>query len=360
MRGLLIRLAIAALAVVLGLAALAWFQWTTPTRGDGPDVVVRIPPGASLHAVADTLTAHALLTRPRAFLWGARLSGRDRGIQAGRYALPQGLAPRDLLDRLAAGHTLPVRVTLIDGSGAVDLAAVLAASFAWSPEAFLAAADSLVRASAAKPPLSMPPENLAAYEAILDSERARSGRRFPLCEGYVFPETYHFAEGLGAAQVAAAVFAEGCRRWSDLRDAAPRRPVLDRLHDVLTLASIVEAEATREAEMPKVAAVYLNRLARGMKLEADPTVAHAVDKWGRRILYGDLEVDSPYNTYRRTGLPPGPICNPGPAAVAAVLTPARDFEALYFVADGEGGHVFSRTLAEHQAAVRAYRARLRR
>ncbi len=356
-----LALAVVALAALgLGLAATAWILWSTPGREAGPDgrdTIVRIPPGSSLRAVSDTLAAHGLLRHPRVFRWGARLSGRDRDVQAGRYALPRGLSPRDLLERLAAGRTLPVRVTLVDGEGAVAMADVLAGAFPWSAGDFLAAADSVLRSGASDPPLDLAGAGLEVYDATLAAERARTGRVFPFCEGYLFPETYHFAEGLGAADVAASVIGEGRRRWRELLDGASPRADLGGFHAVLTLASIVEAETPREAEMPQVAAVYLNRIARGRKLEADPTVAHAVDKWGDRILYVDLEVDSPYNTYRRAGLPPGPICSPGPAAVAAVLAPEPGFDALYFVADGLGGHVFSRTLAEHQAAVRAYRAR---
>lgn len=353
------RLALAAVALAalgLGAAASVWIAWTTPSRDVGRDVIVRIPPGASLPAVADTLATHGLLAHRRLFLWGARLGGVDRSVQAGRYALPRGLSPQNLLARLASGHTVPVRVTLVDGAGAGDLAGELAAAFPWSAEVFLAAADSVLRSVTAEPPISMTASELGRYEEILVAERARSGRRFPLCEGYLFPETYHFAEGLGAPEVAAAVIGEGRRRWRELLDAAPRRPALASFHEVLTLASIVEAETPREAEMPRVAAVYLNRLAQDRRLEADPTVAHAVDKWGKRILYADLATESPFNTYRHDGLPPGPICNPGAAAVAAVLMPAPDFDALFFVADGRGGHVFSRTLEEHEAAVRAYRA----
>jgi UPF0755 protein len=126
-------------------------------------------------------------------------------------------------------------------------------------------------------------------------------------------------------------------------------------HQVLTLASIVEAEARVGDERPRIAAVYHNRIARGMRLEADPTVAYAMGGYRGRLYYKDLAIDSPYNTYRRAGLPPGPICSPGAASIRAALHPTPDERALYFVAGGDGRHVFSETLHDHNRAVQAAR-----
>jgi UPF0755 protein len=123
-------------------------------------------------------------------------------------------------------------------------------------------------------------------------------------------------------------------------------------HDVLTLASIVEAETRLAEELPLVSAVYHNRLEKGMRLEADPTVAYAMGGYKGRMYFKHLEIDSPYNTYKYGGLPPGPICSPGEAAIDAALYPDSTFEALYFVAKGNGGHIFSLTLKDHLAAVR--------
>ncbi len=348
-------LAVAAAVALLVAAATAWHLWTAPAADPGREVVVRVPRGATLNAVADTLASHGLLGRRGVFVWGARLAGRDRALRAGRYALPSGLSPRDLLARLVAGHTVPVRVTILEGGTAAAIADSLAAAFPWRGAEFLAAADSLV--ARALPRAGLDGAARERYAAILRRESARAGRVFPLCEGYLFPETYHFAEGVDAAHVAATVLALGDAHWRELLAASPLPAdgALAGLHEALTLASIVEAETPRPDEMPRVAAVYLNRLARGIPLEADPTVAHALDKRGERILYADLESDSDFNTYRRRGLPPGPIGSPGAAALRAVLAPEPGFDAFFFVADGRGGHVFSRTLEEHQDAVRRYR-----
>jgi UPF0755 protein len=124
---------------------------------------------------------------------------------------------------------------------------------------------------------------------------------------------------------------------------------------VVTLASIVEREASLDDERARIAGVFLNRLDRGMRLEADPTVAYAMGGYRGRLLYRDLEIESPYNTYRNRGLPPGPICSPGDASIRAALYPDADTDALYFVARGDGSHVFSRTLGEHEKAVREAR-----
>jgi UPF0755 protein len=142
--------------------------------------------------------------------------------------------------------------------------------------------------------------------------------------------------------------------WSEDFDRRARDVGMSR-HQILTLASIVEAEARVPDERATIAAVYHNRLKKGMRLEADPTVAYAMGGFRGRLYYKDLEIDSPYNTYRRTGLPPGPICNPGAESIRAALYPAGGVDALYFVARGDGRHVFSTTLRDHNAAVREAR-----
>jgi UPF0755 protein len=340
------RIVGAGAGVLFGLALLCWWLWTGGSPGSGV-VEFRVGTGETVAQVADSLVAHGLLRSPRVFVLGARLTGRDRDVRAGLYVLPLGTSPRDLLARLTRGAMLPVRFTIAEGSEAVAAAAVVAAQFRWDAAEFLAAADAIV--------VGLLGADAAAYERILAAERARGGRPFPLCEGYLFPETYLVDEGTSARDVATLVIVEGLAAWADELAASPRG-VLGR-HGVLTLASIVEAETPLAAEMPLVAAVYLNRLDGGRRLEADPTIAHAQGKRGRRILYSDLEADSAFNTYRRAGLPPGPIGSPGLAAIRAVLAPEPDFPAFFFVADGKGGHVFSETLAEHERAVEAYRRR---
>ncbi|HOX25039.1 MAG TPA: endolytic transglycosylase MltG [Candidatus Krumholzibacteria bacterium] len=353
---------VAAAAVALAgvvLAVAAWRVWDA--RPDPPPaapatILVRVAPGATLRSVAADLHGRGLLAYPRLWLIVARLTGRDRALQVGRYAISPGASPRELLAAFLAGRPLPVVVTLPEGQEAPVLAAVLADSLGLAAGDILACADSLVTArldsylpAAARSRL---------HDAIAGNGRP-AGRLLHWCEGYLAPDTYHFAEGTDAFTVARTVVGLQFSRLdsvADLRDPIARDYSL---HELLSLASIVEAEARRPPERALIAAVYHNRLRRGMRLEADPTVGFWLGKRGERLLYQDLEVDSPYNTYRRAGLPVGPIGCPGLAALVAAARPDPSCRALYFVADGDGGHVFSRTLAEHEDAVHRYRGLMR-
>jgi len=175
----------------------------------------------------------------------------------------------------------------------------------------------------------------------------------PTLEGYLFPDTYRVPFGSSAADVVNQMTARAHASWTEAYERRAREIGMSH-HDVMTLASIVEAEARVADERPTIAAVYHNRLRTGMRLEADPTVAYAMGGYRGRLFYKDLAIESPYNTYRRTGLPPGPICNPGVQALRAAVNPTRT-EFLYFVADNSGGHVFSRTFEEHLNAISAAR-----
>jgi UPF0755 protein len=195
--------------------------------------------------------------------------------------------------------------------------------------------------------------------ALLDEIRSpqRLERRHidaPSLEGYLFPDTYVVPWGVSPAEVVSQMLD---RLDAVFTDSLFARAVEIGMtpHEVLTLASIVEAEARVPAERPIISAVYHNRLRRGMRLEADPTVAYAMGGFRGRMLFVHLEIDSPYNTYRNKGLPPGPICSPGQAAIRAALYPDPDTDALYFVARGDGSHIFSKTLREHQTAVQKVR-----
>jgi UPF0755 protein len=175
----------------------------------------------------------------------------------------------------------------------------------------------------------------------------------PTLEGYLFPDTYTFAAGTtprAAVEVMVRAFE---RRWKPEWDAQLQKLALSR-NDVLTLASIVEKEARKPEERPVIAAVYYNRLKKGMLLQADPTVQYALGRHVKRVLYRDLEIDSPYNTYRKKGLPPGPIASPGLPSIEAALFPAS-VPYLYFVAAPDGHHEFRTTFAEHAAVAASLR-----
>jgi UPF0755 protein len=355
----LLLIALSALIVSTAfLAALGWHAWTTgPSQHvqHGPSCV-NVPRGASLRQVVSDLHRRGLLDHPRLFLLGARLARCGRNVQVGRYDLPAGASPRDLLQILCHARPMPIVVTLPEGMQSAALAGILADSLQLSAAAILDVADGLILSGSDT--LMRPQEKLRLERAISGSGRP-DVRPLHWCEGYMAPDTYHFAPLTGAADVARAVVGLQLERLNMARASAASSASGFSMHELLTMASLVEAEAHLPQERGLVAAVFHNRLLRGMRLEADPTVAFWLGKRGQRLLHRDLEVDSPYNTYRSMGLPAGPIGNPGLQAVLAAARPDTASMILFFVADGEGGHIFSKTLAEHEQAVARYRRLMR-
>ncbi|MFH1844338.1 MAG: endolytic transglycosylase MltG [bacterium] len=351
--------------LLMGVAGLGllwgWSAWTCspqPKDSDARTVVqVRIARGMSLPAITDTLVQRGLLRHPHLFRLMARVTGSDRRLHAGRYAIPGGLAPRELLTRLIAGLTVPVRVMVPEGIEAEEAASLIGATLGFSPSRFLTVADSLTRLGIAAKRFLSDPIRLAQHDSLLAESASQTTRTLHWAEGYLAPDTYYFAEGTAALEVARVMVTLGLARADSVSALATLIPASPGLttHELVTLASLVEGEARLAAERSMIAAVYSNRLRKGWRLEADPCVAYILSKRGQRLLYRDLEIDSRYNTYQRIGLPPGPIGNPGLAALIAAARPDSSCHALFFVADGIGGHVFSRTGAEHQEAVRRYR-----
>ncbi len=355
-------------AVLLGSAIVLWGWWLWTGPGPSPAVdeevavdsateMVRIPAGMTLTAAVDTLAARGLLNRPRVLLAGAKLTGKTHALRAGLYELPVGASPRDLLQALTSGAAVMVKVTIPEGLTSDQIAEIVSQELGFSRDEFLAVADSLVMAAARQGVLLRGGTPAAAvHDSLLAVESARHPRRFRWCEGHLAPDTFFFAEGTGATQAAHFLVTTQRARLDSVMSAPGflADPVLAP-QELLTLASIVEAEARRDEERPVIAAVYVNRLREGWRLDADPTVAFILSKKGKRLFYRDLEVSSPYNTYRNKGLPPGPIGNPGRAALQAAGRPDSTCQAMYFVSDGQGGHVFSRTAQEHEAAVQEFR-----
>lgn len=373
MKRILLSAAAAGLALGVLVCLLAWWQWTRPCPlprpadgGSAPEaVLVRIQPGMTLSAAADTLVARGLLANRRVLLLGARLTGQQRALRAGLFELRHGLSPRGLLEDLTAGRAVQVRITLQEGLTSRRIAELLAGSLGFAADDFLAAADSLVRAAVIRDGLLWPDavgRDAATGDPLavrLDSLLAQTGGldlpRVNWCEGYLAPDTYLFAEGTSPEFAARHLVDEQMRRLREaVKARTPREHDLTP-HELLTLASLVEAEARVSDERALVAAVYTNRLEKNWRLEADPTVAFILEKTGQRLYFKDLKVQSPYNTYLEKGLPPGPISNPGPQSLMAAARPDSSCRAMYFVSDGAGGHVFSRTIQEHEAAVRRFR-----
>lgn len=299
---------------------------------DGPVVRIGVPPGSSVASVADTLVARGVIANPRWFRLLARVRGTHRRIRAGLYDVRPGSGEGAILDLLARGAAVRLRVTLPEGGTVWDLA------------------------RNAERNLGIPRE--ATLAATRDSGlRAEFGIPGPTVEGWLRPETFDFGGYDSARAVLRRFLVERRDNWPEGWEARAATADLDRA-EVLSLASIVEAEAYLAAEMPRIAAVYRNRLRLGMPLQADPTIQYAflVDGAARkpRLFNRDYAYPSPYNTYLHPGLPPTPIGNPSDAAIAAVLEPAPGND-LYFVARGDGSHVFSRSYAEHLRNIRALR-----
>lgn len=326
------KLIVAFLLVVL--VAVGYFSYEIWFRRADHTVIVRIPEGSSFNAVLDTLAEAGLIGSRTAFKMLAMSSDADGRIRPGTYKFQEGISAPELLNALVEGRsTVRVKVTFPEG---VTLRRV--ASIA-SREAGCDSA-AIVR--------------LGADRTFLRS----IGVNAASAEGYLMPDTYFIYWG-EQPQVLLKRMAELHRKFytAGLRQRAEAIGLTP--YEALILASIVEGEAVVDSERPIIAGVYLNRLRRGMKLEADPTIQYLFVNGPKRLLYRDLEIDSPYNTYRNKGLPPTPINNPGRASIRAALYPASH-DYLFFVAkaDGSGAHTFTRNGREHEQAVRQYRARV--
>lgn len=294
----------------------------------GAPVRVIIPRGASFRAAADSMAAGGVIQSPLAFRIYARARGRDRQIQAGTYLLRRGTAWSDLVRAMNGGVGIINRVTIPEGFTIAQITPVLVRALRTTTDSV----DAVVRDSALRARLADPAETL---------------------EGYLFPDTYVFAPGTTARQAVTEMVKRFEREWKPEYDTQAAALGHNR-HEIVTMASIVEKEARLPEERPVIAAVYYNRLKDGMPLQADPTVQYALGKHTERVLYRDLAINSPYNTYMHPGLPPGPIASPGAASLRAALAPAN-VPFLYFVAAPDGHHEFRATMAEHEVAKRAVR-----
>lgn len=290
---------------------------------NGTSTRVTIPPGSSFAVAVDSLARAKVVSSPRLFRFYASARQRDRELKAGTYVFRPGASWNDVLDALTRGKGLVHTVTIPEGFALSSIATLLGRA------------------------LSVPPESVivAASDTAL---RNRLDVPTPTLEGYLFPDTYTFAEGTSPSEAVRMMVARFENVWKPDWDARLQQLAMSR-HDIITLASIIEKEARLAEERPVISAVYHNRLKRGMLLQADPTVQYALGRHVDRVLYKDLEVDSRYNTYKHVGLPPGPIASPGAASIEAALFPAN-VPYLYFVASPDGHHEFRQTFAEHTEA----------
>jgi UPF0755 protein len=296
--------------------------------GSAVDARVVVPRGASLRMAADSLAKAGVVQNATAFRLYALLKGRDRSIRAGTYLFKRGVSWSEVLDDLHGGRGIEHTVTIVEGWSLNQIVPQLARALG----APLDSVQVAVRDTALLHALDVPT---------------------PTLEGYLFPDTYIFPDGTSARQAVQAMVARFQRVWQPAWDQQLQQRAMTR-NDVMSLAAIVEKEARRPEERPVIAAAYLNRLKAGMLLQADPTVQYAIGHHVARVFYKDLEIDSPYNTYKYKGLPPGPIASPGRPAIVAALYPAN-VPYRFFVAFPDGHHEFTTSFAQHSVAVRSAR-----
>ncbi len=320
-----VLLSLLLLLAVLAVAFGAGSRWLArPLPLPGPTWSFDVRPGASLAAVARDLEAAAVVPDARILVALARWRGVDRSIKAGNYEIAQGITLPRLLDKLTQGDVTQTSLTVVEGSTYAQLRAALAAH----------------------------PGIMRPAEPLTDAELAR---KLDLpggsLEGWFFPDTYFFVAGSGEL----ALLRRAHALMRDRLDAAwraraPDLPLKDP-YEALILASIVEKETGRDADRALIAAVFVNRLRLGMRLQADPAVIYGMGaRFDGNLRKRDLEADSPYNTYTRGGLPPTPIALPGLRSLAAATQPPRTSD-LYFVARGDGSSEFSASLGDHNRAV---------
>ena len=294
--------------------------------GDTPrSIEVTVPAGATFDSVLDTLVTRRVVDARRRFRFYARVTGADRRVRAGSYALVPGAPWGEILETLTSGRVMTFGITIPEGFTIADMA--------------LRVAETVER----------PADSVRAWLADPDAH-LRWRVPGPGLEGYLFPDTYRFARGVALDAVIEAMVRRYQMAWTGGRRARLKELEMSE-NQLVTLASIIQAEARLVEEMPTISAVYHNRLRLGYRLQADPTVLYALGGHRERLLFAAIDsvADNPYNTYTHRGLPPGPIAAPGEAAIHAALYPA-DERYLYFVARPNGSHIFTNSLAEHNQA----------
>lgn len=312
----LIASLIAVVAIAGGVLIIAHKVFTRPGPLAQPATLV-VERGAAMGTIADGLHAKGVIASQPFFKIAARIHGAHRNLKAGEYSFEPGVSLRSVLDILREGRTIARKFTVAEGLTSKEIMALLAT------------VEGLAGTLTEVPP-----------------------------EGTLLPNTYHFSLGDSRTTIVERLRGAMTKTIDELwARRSPDLPIRNQAEAII-LASIVEKETAVPEERPRVAAVFINRLRKRMRLESDPTVVYGLNNGagalGRPLTYADLRVEHPYNTYRRFGLPAGPICNPGRDSLAAVLNPIETDE-YFFVADGTGGHAFARTLTEHNRNVARWR-----
>ena len=321
------------LVLIFGVSTVVWYTQrflVTPGPALQRPVVVLVPKGTSLRMISRTLAEEGLVTNATLFSWWAQWIGADRKIKTGEYEFTEALTPRELLQRLLVGQGLRIVITIPEGFTFRQIVTLLTEKGLGSPASFLC--------------LNTDAQFLEKW-----------GLPAQGLEGYLFPDTYYFSPFASAEEVLSQmvarlyqVFSPEMYRQADTADFS--------VHQIVTLASLIEKETGAAPERPLVSAVLHNRLKRGMLLQCDPTVIYGIEDFDGNLTRQHLRTSTPYNTYIVPGLPPGPIANPGLQSLLAAIQPAKE-DYLYFVAKGDGSHQFSYDIAAHNRAVQQYQKR---
>ncbi|UCF89048.1 MAG: endolytic transglycosylase MltG [bacterium] len=317
--------AVLVLTVVSVAAAIGvWSFWNTPAEDPGQDVLVIIPSGSSFVAASRMLVDAGVVRSLKPFVFLGKIKGLSSSIQAGELMFNTGMTPGQALEVLAKGKAVTYPVTIPEGYSIAMIADLLAHYELGDAARFLE--------------LAKDPEFCRELGVPADS-----------LEGFLFPDTYFWPKGLSEEEILGRMVAKYQTVFTGEMKRRADEIGMSEL-EVVTLASIIEKETGAPEEREQVSAVFHNRLKKGYRLQTDPTVIYGLLDFNGNLTKADLRTDHPYNTYTRSGLPVGPIANPGEASLRAALYPAQ-VDYLYFVSKGDGTHVFSNTLVEHNKAV---------
>lgn len=321
--------AVASLAVLiilyLGLRVVG--ALCLPSENPGSPRYIHVPKGAPAEEIAYKLADSGIVRNRYGFLFAAKVLGGEKELKFGDYKLYTGMAPVAVVRKLTTGSAVMRRLTVPEGLTIEHIAQRLERRGLATKDEFIAETGN---------------------ERLLNMLGARNDT----LEGFLFPDTYHISGEESPESLVQMMF----HRFEEVyREESVGATIGDEydVFDIVTIASIVEKEALLASEKPRIAGVIYNRLRTNMRLYCDVTIQYTLNKYGQRLTYADLDHDSPYNSYIYKGLPPGPICNPGRTALDAALRP-EDTEYLYFVSMNNGSHYFSKTLQEHNRAVRKY------
>ncbi|MFQ5865469.1 MAG: endolytic transglycosylase MltG [bacterium] len=305
-------------------ATISWILFSPTTLGNRDEVfTLKIKRGTSFDGILDLMLEQGIIQKDTKIKIAAKILGWRGKLKAGKYEVRGGSSSYRLLKTLVDGHAVIEWVTIPEGKAARQIAAILEQKVEIDSARFM----QLVNDSLYVKKLGVPAPSL---------------------EGFLFPETYRFYWGMKSEEIIPVMVKQFQKQFDDTLRLRAKELGFSVL-ELITLASIIEGEVVVDTERTLISAVYHNRLKKRMRLQADPTIQYIIEDGPRRLLKKDLEIDSPYNTYKYSGLPPGPINNPGLASIKAGLFPA-DVKYLYFVARGDGSHIFSTTLKEHLKA----------